>query len=358
MKPIKALTISDKHIGNNRNPARRMVKNIKETIGKLSIEELDELDFLIDLGDSTDSLLSTRSEDYGAALEIHLHLARTCVDHNITYLYLMGTPLHEMGQFFIIEKAMREAYPRLKMRIYSDIGIDRLEEYDLNILHIPDEIIKDNELYEARVNELTEGVKVDLILTHTIYDHQLNFKLPSLRSSEFILSKTEGYVLNGHVHTHSIKDRLITVGSSDRISHGEEEEKGLGLLSFNYSDLDYYKFIKNDNALTFIAVRDKISIARVKAKLLKMNKTFDLSYLQLSEETGISMETIKELNVLYPKVRTERAKKSKRRKTAEPLRDKKEPLEITPENIIPLLSHHMADGTTDEFIRDVIGDII
>lgn len=337
----KLLFISDKHIGNKRNPSQRMVKGIKSLFEGLK-DRFKEIDAIVDLGDSSDRLLNTNSIEYRDYLDIHLYIASLCVKYNMDYIYLYGTPLHEMNQFDTIYHLIKRVYPTLNIYLLKDIEIFHYERLNLNILTIPDEVIKDNRELESRVENLIKrnGLNsVDLILSHTIYKHHIDIPLPNIRDPDLFLSKLgeDGFLLNGHIHTHSIyKSKLITVGSTDRIAHNEEEDKGIGILHINHP-LSYYEFIPNRDALKFITYKGKDNLNSIRVYLDKLSKETDLAYVRFQESSLITPTLIKELNSNYENLILEYKEKKRRREIKiKPKRELKK-FEITKDNIYNLL---------------------
>jgi len=327
-----------------------MVKSIKDTLKKIDFERVDAI---IDLGDSIDRLLSTMSEEYKDFLDMHMFIAGICNRHKIPYIYLVGTPLHEMSQFNNMEFVIRNAYPNLALYVFKTIDITYVKELDIDILHLPDEVIKDNVEYEIKIKELVKDKAVDLILTHTIYDHQLSFPLPNLRSSDFILSMTAGYILNGHVHTHGTNSRLITIGSSDRISHNEEEAKGIGILHYHHSiELSYYEFIENKNSLKFISIKRPYTIDVLKNKLRRISLKYDMVHVSLPEKYDYRQSMISSLSKEFKNITFKIKEEKAKRRVSKGRTKSKIPFEITPNNIGSLLKEltvnvdidHIVDG--------------
>ena len=350
---MKLLFISDEHIGANRNPSSRVLKNIKETIN--NIEDLGALDGIINLGDSSDMLLSTRSIEYRDYIDLHLWLSELSNSLGIPYVYLYGTPIHEMDQFANVEHIIRRAYPGLDLRVYRGVGIDDL--FGHTFLYASDEAINDNAVYETEVTKLLQehGVdRVDFAITHAVYDSHITLPLPSVRSVKFIESKTRYNVFNGHIHTHTINGKLITVGSVDRLAFNEEEKKGIGLYTHN-DHFTHYEFIENVNAMKFITLNGPMSLNKLKTTLRRYNDEYDIAYIRIGASVGLSPFMVNELSAEYDNLvlQAETRNKTKHGSSELALSEVKK-IEITPDTVLPLLKERVTIGGMDELVNKYI----
>lgn len=350
---MRLLFISDEHIGNNRNPSSRILRNIKRVISDLP--DMDLLDAVINMGDSSDKLLSTRSQEYRDYLDLHIWLASLCDKFSIPYVYLVGTPVHEMDQFTNVGYILKEMYPNLDLRIYDDVGIDVINGY--TFLYAADEAIHDNTAYEARVKELLENRgfdTVDFALTHTMYDCHISFPMQNLRSVDFINGIVKHNAFNGHIHTHSIYDKLVTIGSVDRLAYGEEEKKGIGLYEANHHFTEY-RFIENRNALRFITLDQTLTLSKLKTILNKISGEVDIAYIGLTENAGISQFMLDEISQDYPNLVIElRNRKSTKKSAIVEIPTLDAPLEITPDNILDLIKEETSMHGIDEYVNKYI----
>ena len=76
---------------------------------------------------------------------------------------------------------------------------------------------------------ITSGLtKVDYAVMHGQFDYQLPKHITGMprHDSQKYLDIVKHYIFIGHIHTHSVYDRIIAQGSFDRLTHGQEEPKG------------------------------------------------------------------------------------------------------------------------------------
>ena len=84
-----------------------------------------------------------------------------------------------------------------------------------------------------------------------------NYQLPSAahnaprHDEASYLSIVKHFITIGHIHVHSVYERILAQGSFDRISHNEEEPKGAVLFRISKEHGDSYSFIENKGAKIF-----------------------------------------------------------------------------------------------------------
>ena len=133
--------------------------------------------------------------------------------------------------------------------------IETIDEFGIDILYVPDEWTHSGLDTLKEVKQLlieSNLTKVDLAIMHGQFRYQIpQVELESSHSEEDYLELVRHYIHIGHIHTHSVYDRIISSGSTDRLSHGEEEEKG-GIVSFlKVNGDDSFIFIPNELATIF-----------------------------------------------------------------------------------------------------------
>jgi hypothetical protein len=103
-------------------------------------------------------------------------------------------------------------------------------------------------------------------------------------------------VLNGHIHTTSYINKVLTVGSFERLRHGEEESKGFYIISLKDKYQVGIKFVKNREAVPFITLDisgydDKTLITSIENFIEKRFNGVN-GYLRLRYDLGIDINAI------------------------------------------------------------------
>jgi hypothetical protein len=133
--------------------------------------------------------------------------------------------------------------------------IEHIPTHDITVLYIPDEILPSTSSIADRVKSLMgeKGLtQVDISMMHGYFDYQVpeGKMIDRKHDSAFYLSITKFFINSGHVHTFSRYDRILSNGSPERLSHGQEEDKGMvecNILGNKYT----WKFIANRQAAIF-----------------------------------------------------------------------------------------------------------
>jgi len=224
-KPIRALAISDLHLGVNRLSPNRMYRSL---FTELSVRLTKDIDYCFVTGDVYDRQLRTDSLESKTANQFCSFLCSACARNQIILIVLNGTTNHDGNQsenFVHINAGLSEPcelYYWDKVKVHNINGI--------TFLSVPDNAASTHAGVQEKVSAALReaGVdKVDISLTHGLYDsHMLaGFGLEA-HSAEFYLSITRTLIVNGHIHTTSRHEHLRTVGSYDCHRQGEEEAKG------------------------------------------------------------------------------------------------------------------------------------
>lgn len=257
MKTVKYLVLSDIHLGHNINPISRITDNIKFFF-KTYESILNDIDILFIAGDVFDRYLPSHSVEY---LEAHTALAfiiNWCIEKNVRLRILEGTPSHDWGQAKLVSKLINEVgdiKDKIDYDYVSTLKIEKIDDLNLSILYIPDEYKHKAEDTLKEVKELMKKLsmdKVDIAIMHGHFEYQLPMvKLASSHDSDEYHSLVKHYISVGHIHTHSVNDRIIAQGSFDRLTHGEEEDKGGVIIKIRDNGEDEYMFLANKRAMLF-----------------------------------------------------------------------------------------------------------
>jgi len=115
-------------------------------------------------------------------------------------------------------------------------------------------------LYEdiRKLLEAHQLEKVDIVVHHGYFAHMLPEALLTkglphgCLEVDKIKKYVSGCVLNGHVHISSIYENVISIGSFDRMTHGEETPKGFYKITIDENKTYRFEFIENKEANKFI----------------------------------------------------------------------------------------------------------
>lgn len=259
----KILVLSDIHLGHPRNTTSNIINNLLTFFDRFSpVSKYTELDMIIIAGDLFDSLLDLDGSD-GFHSDIVIFLTRLisfCSKHGIKLRVLKGTPSHDWEQPRIVEtlanvnKILTNTDIEPDVKYINALHVEYVKDLKLHILYVPDEWSVDaSSTYQqvrAKLKELNID-QVDLAIMHGMFNYQLQgVGNSSIKHDEqSYLDIVKYYICVGHIHIHSVYDRIIAPGSFDRLSHGEEEPKGGILLTLGESPS--YAFISNLNAMLF-----------------------------------------------------------------------------------------------------------
>lgn len=220
--------ISDIHLGHPKTTTSEVLAGLYKAFPNSS--ELDDLDIIFIAGDVFDRLLKFPDEN---VIEIRLWInrfLRMCKQRDIVVRVLEGTPSHDWKQskHFEIENESSDIGADLKY--FSVLTIEYIEKFDCHVLYIPDEWkhSTDEIWLDVKKTLAEHGLeKVDFTVMHGAFSYQLPPHVPApTHDPDRYLEITRYFVFVGHVHKHSVHERIIAAGSHNRLAHNEEEPKG------------------------------------------------------------------------------------------------------------------------------------
>lgn len=297
--------ISDIHLGNRRNPAAEIVKNLRREFP--DTPETGELNVIFIAGDVFDELLQLTNTDVD---EIDFWIADflwMCKKRNICVRVLRGTPSHDWDQPRRFATLNEAAKIGADLKYVSTLSIEHIEHLGIHVLYVPDEweLTTEKTLAQVRALLKAKGLEqVDYAIMHGQFEYQLpgHVKAPKHDSAAY-LELVRGHIFIGHVHTFSTFERIVAQGSFDRLSHGEEAPKGHVRL-YRYDDENFrMEFRENKGAKRFVTL-DCLGM-ELEATLEKIHKAVeDLpegSYVRIeSESTNTLFSNMDVLIRAYP----------------------------------------------------------
>ena len=227
-QPLRMAVVSDIHLGNRRNTAAEITKNLYVAFPDNA--ETGQLDLIVIAGDTYDDLLSLPHDD---VVEVDLWIAymlQLCAKHDIVLRVLKGTPSHDWEQprrFVDLENLLKTG---VDLRYVRDLSIEYIEKLGVTALYVPDEWNSENDkTYEEVLGLMrAKGLDhVDYAFMHGQFEHQIPaaHKAPTHNAQNY-LAIVRQLIFIGHVHIPSALDRIHAQGSFDRLFHGEEHPKG------------------------------------------------------------------------------------------------------------------------------------
>lgn len=251
MKDIKYLVLSDIHLGHRNNKTLDIVNNLIYYF-KVNNKLFKTLDIIFLAGDVFDRLLSTNSEEYLLAVEWLSSLISYCKLNNIKLRLLEGTPSHDWKQSKVVTTILQRLDINIDFKYIESVSIEKMSDLGINILYIPDEA---NHKATDTLDEVSELLvknnlsQVDIAIMHGQFNYQLPILLECSHDENSYLDIVKYYISIGHVHTASVFKRILAEGSFDRLTHGEEEDKGGMVITIG--DDPSFEFIVNKKAKIF-----------------------------------------------------------------------------------------------------------
>jgi len=289
LKEIRALrlniaSISDIHLNHPNTPTELIVRNLM-LYAFPNQKSTHSLDIIFIGGDVTHSLMDFASENAILFRKWVAEFLWMCAKHDIMVRIIEGTPLHDWKQSRIFVEENENHAIGCDLKYITDIHIEHIDRYDIDVLYIPDEARPTTTITWNRVVELLDerGLeKVDFAIMHGAFAYQLpnvDDVRDKVHDEEKYLAIVRHYIFIGHVHTHKPKGRIIPNGSFDRLAHGEEEDKGhvrllKGNIEFfvNKGAMRYYQLnvsgMEVDQVIELVSEKLKSNREKFKIKLL------------------------------------------------------------------------------------------
>ena len=307
IKEIKGIVLSDIHLGNSRNKTRDVVNNIITEVSRHT-----DIDIIIIAGDLYDRILSFGSDEAITSIAFMTWLVDFCKKNDIILRLLEGTPSHDFGQGAVFEEMFGNDKD-IDFRYVSDIEVETISKFNINILYVPDEARKEVEETMHVIDTTRDGKDIHIAVMHGQFHYQLPFKLES-SFDEDRFKFVEYFIFIGHVHEFNPRGKIIPQGSFDRLTHGNDGPKGYVRFRINPNTGGSYKFIENKNAKLFDTIIIKTSdMTKASAQLRKKLLGYSSEYLRIevrdeSIDTTVLVDLARKHNVILTvkdKARTE-----------------------------------------------------
>ena len=255
-------TIADIHFGKKND------KKLNDSLQDFFIDNIntiindyDHINMVIILGDLFDRVI--KMSEYSAKLVIDFinQLSELSQKHRFYLRILKGTKSHDYNQLNNFSKWEIEN-PLFK--IINTVSKENIEYNDIeySILYLPEEYPANYDKYYKEF--INKRANYDFIFGHGMIDfvsytgNEEEIKLLSrseaVHKVEMLDKITNIACLFGHVHdfkNHKDEDKIMYVGSFERYSFADVEDKGTIFVSFNPDGDKEVIFFENENASTY-----------------------------------------------------------------------------------------------------------
>lgn len=255
--------LSDIHLGHRSTPTAHIIENLMRLLP--DDEQMSHVDILILAGDIFDRMLYLSNTDIPLIYRWMYYLLQLCQKHDVCLRILEGTPSHDNKQSRLIIDMNEESKIGCDLQYFDDLTIEYMDKFGIHVLYIPDEYRPTPEQILTEVKRKLQEhnlTQVDFAVMHGQFEYQvpknLRQTIPS-HDSKTYLDMVKYLIYIGHVHQHSSYKRIIAAGSTDRLKHGEEEDKGMIKSTIYKNGKFSFNFIVNDGAMVYktIDIRDK-----------------------------------------------------------------------------------------------------
>lgn len=319
---LNILELSDVHLGHRTTETEHIVNNLHQLIP--DAPSTQTIDLMIIAGDFFDRLLHLSNPEVYAIHKLIYYLLYICKKYDIVLRVLKGTPSHDSEQNRLIPEINESDQFGCDVGYYDTLAIEYIERFDIHVLYINDEYHPEASQTLAEVRLLMQSrnlTQIDFAVMHGQFDYQVPHNLLNRiphHDSQAYLALVKYLIFIGHVHQHSQYERIIAAGSTDRLRHGEEEDKGIIKATVYQNGEFTAQFVVNENAKIYKTI--EVSSQELNNALIYIKTIVDTvpdgSYLRIraNQEDSI-VNSLKELRTLYPQInwsiQTEKAVASK-----------------------------------------------
>lgn len=251
------VSFSDAHWG--ACDPEELYKELYESVFKTIIEKKPNMVAIT--GDYFHKDLKLGSLDSKFALQFFSNLVQYCDRNEIHMRILQGTITHDVDMLDILELfTINSKY----CKVIKTLTFETIET--LSFVYIPEEYPQDEKLYYA---ELYNN-KFDVALGHGTFKFAAN----SIQISETEKSIAGAPIFDdvwfnenvrltifGHIHGHCSSGNVHYNGSTSRLAHGEEDDKGFLYTKLYFDDVDCH-FIKNELAPIYKKIPIEIILSK------------------------------------------------------------------------------------------------
>lgn len=265
-KYLKIVATGDWHLGS----PRLVSENFYNELKKILYPELKDAHLLILTGDIYDQLLTVSSKAHKYAARILKDLLVFSARTGMQIRLLHGTYSHDRDQLDVF-KALE--VPGSRFAVVKEIFCEELKDFrngfsepdvKLRVGYLPDNLPYKNST--DAVEHLKRNMTVlgwtdlDMVVCHGAFEHVIpedsSHTPPCLYSLDQFDNILHGPMILGHIHTPGRFKNAYYCGSFERLSHGEEEDKGFYVFTREVESRNSWhaRFIRNPHATAFITI--------------------------------------------------------------------------------------------------------
>lgn len=249
--------MGDVHLLHNKTSTDHILKNLTKAFPDNA--ETGELDLIIIAGDLFDRLVYYPDPNISIIRRWMFLFLHMCKRRDIVVRVLEGTPSHDWKQsvHFITENEVADIGCDIKW--VESLSIEHIERFGINVLYVPDEWKhQTDDVWKDVCKEMSEkGLEqVDFTILHGAFNYQLPSHVPvPTHIPERYMGITKYFVFGGHIHRRSQYGNILAAGSFDRLTHGEEEDKGHYRVVVDRNNVDHeIRFVVNEGAKLYKSV--------------------------------------------------------------------------------------------------------
>lgn len=347
MKPdLYLASTSDIHTGHPKTDTSWIINSLRRAFPDFELTH--KLDLILFGGDFFDRLLNLNQFDVPMIIEWAGRFFQMAEEHKIHVYFLEGTPSHDWGQQRVLEVLQKLGMGKRYVHFVNELAIIHNDDLDTDILFVPDEWRPepDDTWMEVRQLLMDKGLEqVDFSVVHGAFDFQLpaHVVVPK-HTAERYESITRHRVFGAHIHTPSVHGKIRVNGSLERLSHGEEEDKGHWRITFKDGQVHEDKFVVNTHAKIYRTL-DKTGVdveEALEAISAEVATLPDDSHVRIRANKGDNvLSSFDVLRKRFPKInwtsKVTEAEAAQKNLLVD-LRASFAQVQITPENIAELLS--------------------
>lgn len=363
-KILKFIALGDIHFGNPSNKTSYIIESFRLFFLKYK-DILKKLDYIFINGDLLDRILLANSNEYNLIVLWLIDLSNFCKKNNIKLRLLEGTPSHDNEQGKTMYEAIMRLNKDLNFKYIKDIEIEYDNEFDMNILYVPD---KNDKPALDRYKDIKKLMKeknlekIDFAMMHGNFKYQLPITSIHAHTEEDFLNIVRYYICINHIHTPSVYGRILAPGSFDRMVHGEEEDKGVIYVEVENENKMMFNFLKNENARIqktfYITEKDpEKALTKLHKELSKLPYT---AFVRLITKFKLNIsKNIKEIYNFYSVKEEVKGDVNINTSNIFKIENNIEELNITPSNIYDLLKNEIMDLKENDilFLNNTIKEI-
>lgn len=357
----------DVHLLHNKTSTEHILKNLYKAFPDNA--ETGELDLIIIAGDLFDRLTTYPDTNISLIRRWMFMFLNMCKRRDIVVRILEGTPSHDWKQsvHFITENEIAGIGCDIKW--VESLSIEHIERFGINVLYVPDEWKHEtDDVWKDVCKEMHEkGLsQVDFTILHGAFNYQLPSHVPvPTHIPERYMEITKYFVFGGHIHKRSQYGNILAAGSFDRLTHGEEEDKGHYRVVVDRDNVDHeITFVVNEGAKLYKTVDcTGLSLEKAMDAVDKLIDTLPIdSHVRVVAEKGAPIlvgfkELVDRYRLHWITQKTVGGEKINR-EAVSAIITPFTPAAITPDNIIGMVMERARERTTDPVLLAAVQELL